>query len=152
LSALLIYALWQAIWSVPALAQIPLANMSSRGAWSSAGIYQIGAIANYGATNYTALTKNVAMMPNSSPNNWAILDSGTRSPSEKSAAAELRGPAGAALAGGTAALRGTYARTYVAGTRYSVNDVVIEKGTTYIAMVDGARGGIQGVPVEGQRL
>jgi len=139
LSALLIYVLWQAIWGVPALAQIPVANTSSRGAWSSADIYQIGAVVEYGAGKYIALTKNVCRTPDSSRKDWAILDPGTRSSSEKTAAAELRGPAAAARAGGTAALGGTYARIYVAGTRYSVNDVVTEKGTTYIAVVDGAR-------------
>jgi hypothetical protein len=63
LSALLICALWQAIWSVPALPQIPLANASSRGAWSSTDIYPVSAVVNYGATNYNALTKNVGMTP-----------------------------------------------------------------------------------------
>jgi len=140
LRAFLICALWQAVWSVPALAQIPLANTSARGAWSSTDTYQVGAVVNYGATNYIAITKNVGMTPDSSPNDWAIFGSGrTQSASEKSAAVGLRGPAGAAIARGAPAPRVMYAGPYVAGRRYSANDVVTEKGTTYIAVTDGAR-------------
>jgi len=137
---LLIYALWQAIGSVPALAQPPLANTSSWGAWSSTDLYMLGPVVNYGGTNYIALTENVGVTPDSTLSDWAILDSvRTRSASEKSAAAELTGPVGSAIAGGASAPAVTYKGPYVAGRRYSADDVVTEKGTRYIAVTDGAR-------------
>ena len=77
---------------------------------------------------------------NPSSTDWAILDSvPKRPPSEKSPAAELTGPVGAALAGNTTAPRVTYVGPYIAGTRYSLNDVVTESGTSYIATTNGAR-------------
>jgi hypothetical protein len=135
---IIVGTLLSAFLIAPALAQIPYANPTSVGTWSPTDLYEVGAVVNYGATNYIALTKNVGMTPEYSSNDWAIPDSGPkRSPSEKSPAAELTGPAGAA--GGTAAPRVTYVGPYIAGTRYSLNDVVTESGTSYIAITNGAR-------------
>jgi hypothetical protein len=140
LSTLLICALCRALWSAPSFAETEFANPSSRVTWSPADMYEIGAIVNYGAINYIALTKNVGMTPDSSSTDWAILDSlPKRPPSEKSPAAELTGLVGATLAGNTTAPRVTYVGPYIAGTRYSLNDVVTESGVTYIAITNGAR-------------
>jgi hypothetical protein len=135
---IIVGTLLSALLMAPALAQIPRANTNARGAWSPTDLYEVGVIVNYGAINYIALTKNVGMSPDSNSTDWAILDSGPkRSPSEKLPAAELTGTAGAA--GGTTAPRVTYAGPYIAGTRYSVNDVVTGSGITYIAVTEGAR-------------
>jgi hypothetical protein len=132
--------LLSALLIVPALAQIRHANASSRGAWLSTDIYEVGAVVNYGAINYIALTKNVGMSPESSSTDWAILDSvPKRPPSDTLVSAEMRGPVGAALADSITAPRVTYAGPYIAGTRYSVNDVVTESGITYIAVTNVVR-------------
>jgi hypothetical protein len=62
-------------------------------------MYEVGAILNYAAANYIALTKNVGMTSGSSSSDWAILDSGPkRSASDTPLSTELRGPVGAAIA------------------------------------------------------
>jgi hypothetical protein len=138
-SALLIWALYQALWSASSLAETASANASSRIAWSPTGRYEVGAIVNYAAVDFISLTKNVGMTPGSSSTDWAILESGPKRSLSDTPVAELRGPVGAAIAGSTTAPGVTYAGPYIAARRYSANDVVTENGTYYIAVTNVQR-------------
>ena len=140
LSALLICTLVQLIWSVPAFAQAALANTTDRGTWSSTDIYEVGAVVHYADANYISLTKNVGMAPDSHSTDWAIMRSPrSRPPGGAMVSAKMRGPADAGSASSTDAPNVTHTASYIAGRRYSVNDVVTEHGTSYIAVTDGAR-------------
>jgi hypothetical protein len=88
--------------------------------------YSVGSAVSFGGSSYVALTANVGREPDLSPTFWGVLaQAGTTG---APGATGAQGPAGAP---GTVGV--TYRGTWVAGTAYLANDVVVFNGATYLA-------------------
>jgi hypothetical protein len=99
--------------------------VSYLGGWLVGTSYGVGSVVGLGGSSYVALTANVGRQPDVSPAFWAVLSQ-----------AGTQGATGATGATGSAGTPGavgvTYRGTWVAGTAYHANDVVIFGQATYL--------------------
>jgi hypothetical protein len=99
--------------------------VSYLGGWLVGTAYGVGSVVGLGGSSYVALTANVGRQPDVSPAFWAVLSQ-----------AGTQGTTGATGATGSAGTPGAvgvaYRGTWVAGTAYHANDVVIFGQATYL--------------------
>jgi hypothetical protein len=99
---------------------------SFQGTWLVGTSYGVGSVVGFGGSSYVALTSNVGREPDLSPTFWAVLAQAGAAGTPGAA-----GPQGPAGAPGTVGV--TYRGTWVAGTAYLANNVVVFNGATYLA-------------------